>query len=103
MLKLICIPFPFLGFNFLFFELCGRLLAQENLQRACGVFLAGLKVLQDSVPEDFFLKERPSLIKSFMAKHSDIELLGLLESSSPPVKLDALVSMPCGIPFDMNE
>ena len=55
------------------------------------------------MPEDFFLKERPSLIKSFMAKHSDIELLGLLESSSPPVKLDALVSMPCGIPFDMNE
>ena len=64
--------------------------AEEAMHRACGAFLCGVRTVQSQVPEDFMLREKDTLYKSFMSKHSDAELQLALESSCPPLKVETI-------------
>lgn len=48
--------------------------SQEEKQRYCSAFLAGLEALKRQLPEDFFTAERPQLLKSFLALDFKLKL-----------------------------
>eukprot|EP00435_Cladocopium_sp_Y103_P029473 s2370_g7.t1 len=59
----------------------------ETLLRACGAFKACADEFAKKFPVDFVKSEEPAIMKGFMLKHADAELISMLEESSPPVDL----------------
>lgn len=59
----------------------------EGLQRVCAAFLACLRQFESTYPEEYVRKEADGLVKGFMSRLADADLLALLSNSVPPVDL----------------
>ncbi|CAK9049198.1 Uncharacterized protein SCF082_LOCUS27290 [Durusdinium trenchii] len=62
----------------------------EPLARSCITWQLVEKAFREKYPKAFCDAEMPNMLKSFMYRHCDAELLALLDSTVPPVQLEKI-------------